>query len=146
VPGKEVKKTEGSWKKVLWSIGGTLGIYLLLQLFGAVLISGEKVSVEKTALLVGLFAGIAAFVSPVIFLRREKNGRLSLCVGAGLGFVAVVAAVGLAGSSWESVIGGVWTVLLPTLVGSALAAVLGGAGKKKGYGIKGGGRKRGYIK
>ena len=131
--GKETKKTGIDWKKIGGSLMGTLGIYLMLQFLGAALVSGEMVGEERMEMLIGVSACAASLVSPLIALRHERSRRLVLCLASGGGFLVLVVLIALAGGSWEAIVRGIWVLLPAVLAGSALAALLGGTGKKKGH-------------
>jgi len=125
------KKREWEWKGMGRSLLGSFALYVLLQPVGAALISAEAVREEDAALLTGVFAVLAMGISLLVFLHRVKRGRLAQCLGVACAFVAAIALAAAAAGRWESVVGGVWILLIGAVTGAVAAALIGGGRKRR---------------
>lgn len=127
----ESKKNGIEWKMVALNVLGTVGCYLLMQLFNALLIAKEAVGEGNAATLICLSAFLSVFLSSMIFLRREQHSRLPLCVGCAFLFLAIILFVALAFGEGLTAWGQIFALGLSSALGGLLAALLGGRRKTR---------------
>lgn len=126
----ESKKTAIQWKMVALNLAGMAGCYLLLQLLNALLIAREAVGEGRAPALICLSAFLSVLLPSLFFLRREQHGRLPLCLGCALLFMAAILLVALAFGEGLTVGRQILGLGGSAALGGVLAAVLGG--KRKG--------------
>ena len=125
----ESRKNGIQWKMVALNVLGTVGCYLLLQLVNALLIAKEAVGEGRAPVLICISAFLSVLLSSLIFLRRERQGRLPLCLGCAFLFFAIVLLVALAFGEGLTAGGQIVTLGLSAALGGLLAALLGGRRK-----------------
>ena len=134
MPKKE--REQGVWKTALWCALCALGIYLVLQGVGALLVAREVVGEEQAAWLVQASAGIAALSGVLVMGRGCRSGRLLLGAGSAAGLVVVVLLCTLAAGKTAA------GAPLAALSAAAAAGGLLGALVPAGGGKRRGGRHR----
>ena len=135
----EPKKTAIQWKMVALNLAGMVGDaavlhlpgYLLLQLLNALLIAKEAVGEERAPALICLSAFLSVLLPSLFFLRRERHGRLPLCLGCAFLFMAAILIVALAFGEGLTVGRQILGLGGSAALGGILAAVAGGRQKSR---------------
>ena len=127
----ESKKNGIEWRMVAYNVLGAVGCYLLMQLFNALLIAKEAVGEGRAPVLICLSAFLSVFLSSMVFLRRQRHGRLPLCLGCALLFLSVVLLTALAFGEGLTAWGQILTLGVSAVLGGLLAALLGGHHKSR---------------
>ncbi len=125
----ESKKSGIEWKMVGLNVLGMVACYLLLQMFNALLIAKEAVGEGRAPMLICFSAFLSVFLSSAIFLRRERQNRLPLCLGCAFLFLAAVLLVALAFGEGLTAGSRIFALGVSAVLGGLLAALLGGRRK-----------------
>ena len=117
MPKKESKGESG--KRAAWCALCAVGIYLALQVLGALLVSREVVGEDQAQLLVAASAALAALIGVLVIGRGCRTGRMLLGAAGAGGLILVMLTGTLAAGGFAGGAGG-------RLAAAAAAAAAGG--------------------
>ena len=115
----KAEKKQELWKTAGGSILCALGIYLVLQFLGALLLHRQVVGEGQSMMLVWASAAIAMLLGVTIMGRKCTAGRLLLGAGSAMGFTVLLLLLSVAAGNSMSTIG-------PQLAGISAATLIGG--------------------
>ena len=116
-----------------WGMGCGVGLlcYLMFQFLLALLLNNETLGLDGIYVALGPVAGISVLLGAMIAGKGQGNGRALIAGTVLAGFLLVLLAISMMGGArpWAAPAGG--SVLLGSLTGAMIAALVGGGRKKK---------------
>ena len=126
------KKLTGKGTSIPTGIGLGVVLSVLITVAGAALVAyllvSEKMEISAIGLSAIVLLGVASFAGAILGAGLAKVNRLPVCLAVGGGYFLVL--LGLTALLFGGQYQGVGAALIPVLLGSAFAGLLGLKGKK----------------